>query len=102
MILDSEGFGLVFHEASACAKPVIAADVSGCKEAVVGDVTGLLVPPDDPQALADSIRYLLASGNSSRAGARRFSMGAKTGRLGSPGPSGTRTLPTRNLEWITR
>jgi phosphatidyl-myo-inositol dimannoside synthase len=59
VILDSEGFGLVFHEAGACGKPVIAADVSGCKEAVVQGVTGLLVPPDDPQALADSIQYLL-------------------------------------------
>jgi phosphatidylinositol alpha-1,6-mannosyltransferase len=58
-ILDSEGFGLVFHEAGACGKPVIAADVAGCKEAVVQGVTGLLVPPDDPQALADSIEHLI-------------------------------------------
>jgi phosphatidylinositol alpha-1,6-mannosyltransferase len=58
-ILDSEGFGLVFHEAGACGKAVIAADVSGCKEAVVQGVTGLLVPPDDPQALADSIEHLV-------------------------------------------
>ena len=59
VILDSEGFGLVFHEAGACGKPVIATNVSGCKEAVVHGVTGLLAPPRDPQALADSIMYLL-------------------------------------------
>ena len=59
VILDSEGFGLVFHEAGACGKPVIATNVSGCKEAVVHGVTGLLGPPRDPQALADSIMYLL-------------------------------------------
>jgi|SRR5208282_3223972 len=59
--LDSEGFGLVFHEAGACGKPVIAADISGCKEAVLHGITGLLVPPGDPQALADSIKYLLSN-----------------------------------------
>jgi phosphatidyl-myo-inositol dimannoside synthase len=59
VILDSEGFGLVFHEAGACGKPVIATDVSGCKEAVVHGVTGLLVPPQDAQVLTDSIMYLL-------------------------------------------
>jgi len=57
-IVDSEGFGLVFHEAGACGKPVIATDVSGCREAVLHGVTGLLVPPRDPRALADSIEYL--------------------------------------------
>jgi phosphatidylinositol alpha-1,6-mannosyltransferase len=59
--LDSEGFGLVFHEAGACGKPVIATDISGCKEAVVDGVTGLLVPPADPQALADRIEYLFSN-----------------------------------------
>jgi phosphatidylinositol alpha-1,6-mannosyltransferase len=56
--LDSEGFGLVFLEAAACGKPVIASDVSGCRDAVVQNETGLLVPPDDPSALAEAIAYL--------------------------------------------
>jgi phosphatidylinositol alpha-1,6-mannosyltransferase len=59
--LDSEGFGLVFHEAGACGKPVIATDISGCKEAVLDGITGLLVPQADPQALADRIEYLLSN-----------------------------------------
>jgi D-inositol-3-phosphate glycosyltransferase len=50
----------VFHEAGACEKPVVAADVSGCKEAVLQGVTGMLVPPGDAQALADCIGYLIA------------------------------------------
>jgi phosphatidylinositol alpha-1,6-mannosyltransferase len=56
--LDSEGFGLVFHEASACGKPVIGSDISGCREAVIDGATGLLVPPGDPRALARAMERL--------------------------------------------
>lgn len=58
--LDSEGFGLVLHEAGACARPVIASDTSGCREAVVHGGTGILVPPGDPQALAGAMAHLLS------------------------------------------
>jgi phosphatidylinositol alpha-1,6-mannosyltransferase len=57
--IDSEGFGLVFLEASACAKPVIGSQVSGCKDAVIHGATGILVPPSDPVRLAQSIEFLL-------------------------------------------
>jgi glycosyltransferase involved in cell wall biosynthesis len=57
--LDSEGFGLVFHEASACRKPVIGSAISGCQEAVIDGITGILVPPEDPQALADALEQVL-------------------------------------------
>jgi phosphatidyl-myo-inositol dimannoside synthase len=57
--LDSEGFGLVFHEAMACGKPVLGSDVSGCRDAVVNGSTGILVPPGDAGALADAIVRVL-------------------------------------------
>jgi len=47
-------------EAMSCARPVIAADAGGTGELLGGDgSTGLLVPPDDPVALAQAIGDLL-------------------------------------------
>ena len=59
MRLDSEGFGLVFHEASACGKPIVATDTGGCPEAVIDGVTGVLVSPHDPGKLRDTLQDLL-------------------------------------------
>jgi glycosyltransferase involved in cell wall biosynthesis len=59
--LDSEGFGLVFHEAGACGKPVIGSDISGCRESIVDGRTGLLVPPEDPQVLSRALSFLLTN-----------------------------------------
>jgi glycosyltransferase involved in cell wall biosynthesis len=50
-----EGFGLVFAEAMAASKPVVATRVSAVPEVVVDGETGILVPPRDPQALAGAI-----------------------------------------------
>ncbi|MEV8438284.1 glycosyltransferase [Actinosynnema sp. NPDC051121] len=47
-------------EAMACGVPVVAATVGGSTDTVVDGVTGLLVPPDDPRALARALRPLLA------------------------------------------
>jgi len=52
-----EGFGLPPLEAMACATPVIASDTSSLPEVV--DDAGLLVRPDDPAVLADTIRRVL-------------------------------------------
>jgi len=57
--IDSEGFGLVFQEAGACAKPVIGSDISGCRDAVIDGATGLLVPPGDAEALAGAMQKVL-------------------------------------------
>ncbi len=55
---DVEGFGLVFLEAAACRTPSIGATTGGIPDAVVDGVTGLLVPPDAPRALASAITRL--------------------------------------------
>ncbi len=54
-----ESFGLVVAEAMACGVPVVATRVGAIPELVEQGVTGLLVSPDDPQALADAINSLL-------------------------------------------
>jgi glycosyltransferase involved in cell wall biosynthesis len=55
-----EPFGLVVAEAMAAGKPVVASRVGGIPEYVADGETGLLVPPDDPGALAGGISALLA------------------------------------------
>ncbi|MFZ0910913.1 MAG: glycosyltransferase family 4 protein, partial [Candidatus Acidiferrales bacterium] len=54
-----EGFGLSFLEASACGKPIVAGRSGGVPEAVRDGVTGLLVNPIDPEAVAEGIVKLL-------------------------------------------
>ncbi len=55
-----EGFPVVPLEAAAMALPVVATRVPGCVDAVVDGVTGRLVPPRDPSALAAALRSYLA------------------------------------------
>jgi phosphatidyl-myo-inositol dimannoside synthase len=54
-----EGFGIVYLEAGAYGKPVVAGNVGGALDAVLDGETGLLVDPLDPLALADAITALL-------------------------------------------
>jgi glycosyltransferase involved in cell wall biosynthesis len=54
-----EGFGLVLLEAMAAGRPVVASAVGPIPEIVVDGVTGLLVPPGDPAALAEAVTRLL-------------------------------------------
>jgi D-inositol-3-phosphate glycosyltransferase len=56
-----EPFGIVPLEAMACGRPVVASAVGGIQDTVVDQVTGLLVPPRRPDALAGALRDLLAS-----------------------------------------
>lgn len=55
----SEGFSNVLLEYMASAKPVVATDVGGNREAVVHGETGLLVPSENAQRLADGIEVFL-------------------------------------------
>ncbi len=61
----SEGLSIAILEAQALGKPVVATRVGGIPEVVEDGETGLLVPPRDPEALADAICTLLE--NPSRA-----------------------------------
>jgi glycosyltransferase involved in cell wall biosynthesis len=54
-----EGFPLAVLEALLARSAVVAADVGSVSEVVLDDKTGLLVPPEDPVALARAIRRLL-------------------------------------------
>lgn len=68
---DVEGFGLVYLEANACGTPVVGARVGGVPDAVWHEETGLLVPPDDPEATANALRRLLSNPDlAERLGAR--------------------------------
>ncbi len=58
---DVEGFGIVFLEASACAKPVIAGRSGGIEDAVLNGVTGLLVNPTDVEDIAKALTRILAN-----------------------------------------
>ncbi len=57
---DPEGFGRVPVEAQAMGRPVIATDHGGARETIIRGETGWLIPPSDPQALADALRDALA------------------------------------------
>lgn len=58
---DVEGFGIVFLEANACEKPVVGARTGGIPDAIRHGETGLLIEPDDVDALASSIVHLLTT-----------------------------------------
>lgn len=66
----AEAFGVAAIEAQACGVPVVASEVGGVPEVVQHGVTGLLVPPGDPAALAQAITTLLHDTS------RRLQMGA--------------------------
>ncbi|KPM54887.1 glycosyl transferase family 1 [Frankia sp. R43] len=55
-----EPLGIVNLEAMACATAVVASRVGGIPEVVADGSTGLLVPPDDPAALAGAVNEVLA------------------------------------------
>jgi phosphatidylinositol alpha-1,6-mannosyltransferase len=55
---DTEGFGLVFLEANACAVPVIAGSAGGSVDAVTDEVNGLVVDGDSCDSIAGAVRRL--------------------------------------------
>jgi glycosyltransferase involved in cell wall biosynthesis len=56
-----EGLPGALMEAAACSRPLVATDAPGCREICIADQTGLLVPIEDPPALAGAILTLAQS-----------------------------------------
>ena len=56
---ENESFGLVILEAYSVKRPIIATKVGGIPEVVIHNQTGLLIPPNDVDALSDALIKLL-------------------------------------------
>jgi len=63
-----EGFGMVIAEASALGVPVIAYNCGGVSEVVSHNVSGILVPPLNIQALCNAVDFILSGSNAQRMG----------------------------------
>jgi glycosyltransferase involved in cell wall biosynthesis len=70
-----EGFGVVFLEAMSAGLPAVACRAAAVPEVVLDGETGVLVPPRDPEVLAEALAALLRDGRRMRelgeAGRRR-------------------------------
>ena len=62
----SEGMNRSLMEACATGKPIITTSIPGCHEAVEEGKNGYIVPPKDPQALADAIERFMSLGKDAR------------------------------------
>ena len=58
-VLEVEGLGIVYLEASACGKPVVVGNSGGAADAVIDGVTGLLVDSSKVDEISDAICKLL-------------------------------------------
>jgi phosphatidyl-myo-inositol alpha-mannosyltransferase len=77
--LEAESFGMVLIEAFAAGSPVIASGIAGYAEVVSDGVDGVLVPPADPQRLAEELQAMhlnperrRAMGRAAEESARRY------------------------------
>jgi glycosyltransferase involved in cell wall biosynthesis len=80
-----EPFGTVLSEAMAVGTPVVATAVDGLPEVVEDGVTGVLVQPGDPSAIADGVLHVLehraVMGDAARRAAARFHTDAYVHRM---------------------
>lgn len=54
-----EPFGTIAAEGMAAGRPVIVSDVQGLREIVTDGETGIVVPPESPEAIADAVERLI-------------------------------------------
>ena len=59
---DTEGFGIVFLEASACGVPVIGGTAGGTADAIAEGVSGFRVDAEKPEEIASALRVLAWDG----------------------------------------
>ena len=80
-----EPFGTVVAEAMAVGTPVVATNVGGIPEVLEDGVAGVLVPPDDPPALAAGVLHVLERRDemaaAAKSAARRFDADAYARRV---------------------
>jgi phosphatidylinositol alpha-mannosyltransferase len=86
--LGGESFGIVLAEAMAVGLPVVCSDIGGYRDVVRDGADGLLVPPRDPEALAEALAGLLdnparlaAMGEAAAAAARRYAWEVVAGQV---------------------
>ena len=86
--LSGESFGMVLTEAFAAGTPVIASDIAGYSDVVSDGVDGFLIPPGDPQRLAEELQRMhlepaqrIEMGARARISAERFGWNRVTSRI---------------------
>jgi len=86
--LGGESFGIVLAEAMAVGLPVVCSDIGGYRDLVRDGSEGLLVPPRDPEALAEALAGLLdnparraAMGQAAAVAARRYAWEVVAGEV---------------------
>ncbi len=82
---EAESFGMTLVEAMACGRPVVGSAIGGIPHVIDHDITGLLVPPGDEDALAQAIAAVVGDP-------------ARRGRLGTAG----RTAAEQRFSWAAR
>ncbi|KPJ93751.1 MAG: glycosyl transferase family 1 [Gammaproteobacteria bacterium SG8_11] len=61
-----EGMPMVLLEAAATGLPIVATDVGGNREVVIDGLNGLIVPPKNPEVLANAMKSIMAIPDSER------------------------------------
>ncbi len=86
--LSGESFGMVLTEAFASGTPVLASAIAGYSDVVSDGSDGMLIPPGDPQRLAEELQRLYHDparvarmGSEARESAERYSWSRIAGRI---------------------